>query len=57
MADNTPATASPLQFVESEPDGYCDPVTGVCVWPGAATATPGSETRSPDESASTSPDE
>lgn len=49
MADNTPT--APLQFVESETDGYCDPVTGACAVPGAATATPTSEARSPAESA------
>jgi hypothetical protein len=56
MADDTPATAVPLQFIESEADGYCDPVNGVCAWPGAATAAPASEDRSSHESRSASTD-
>jgi hypothetical protein len=25
--------STPLQFVEAEADGYCDPETGVCILP------------------------
>ena len=50
MADNT----SPLQFVEGEADGYCDPETGLCMVPGAAAASPTTEAESPDETGSTS---
>jgi hypothetical protein len=35
MADNPPA----IQLIDSEPDGYCDPESGVCVLPGAPAAT------------------
>jgi len=38
MADTpriTQPTTAPLQFVERDSPGYCDPATGVCVWPGA----------------------
>jgi len=35
MADTTPIVASPLQFIQGEADGYCDPVTGLCMLPGA----------------------
>jgi hypothetical protein len=38
MADDT-SPAEPLQLVEVEADGYCDPETGVCVLPGAGTPT------------------
>jgi len=31
----TPQTAGPLQLLESEAAGYCDPVTGLCVLPAA----------------------
>jgi hypothetical protein len=48
MADTLP-TAVPLRLIESETDGYCDPVTGVCAVPGAASATPTCEAQSPDE--------
>ena len=35
MADNAPA----IQLINSEPDGYCDPESGVCVLLGAPAAT------------------
>ncbi|MFI6733126.1 hypothetical protein ACIBI9_09360 [Nonomuraea sp. NPDC050451] len=40
MADDAPTPAVPLQLIEGAPDGYCDPVTGVCVVPGAAEPEP-----------------
>ncbi|MBF8185502.1 hypothetical protein ITP53_07060 [Nonomuraea sp. K274] len=40
MVDETPMPALPLQLIESDPDGYCDPVTGVCAVPGAAKPEP-----------------
>ena len=46
MADNPPA----IQLIDSEPDGYCDPESGVCVMPGAPAAT-GSGTRSAEDTA------
>ena len=39
MADNPPA----IQLIDSEPDGYCDPDSGICILPGAPAAT-GSDT-------------
>ena len=30
------STSAPLQILDSVADGYCDPVTGVCMLPGAA---------------------
>jgi hypothetical protein len=50
MADNPPA----IQLIGSEPDGYCDPETGVCVLPGAPAATrsgtrPAEDTATPGE--------
>ncbi|MFJ9587993.1 hypothetical protein [Streptomyces acidicola] len=36
MAETTPETPRPLQIIEGEADGYCDPVTGVCAVPGVA---------------------
>jgi hypothetical protein len=53
MADSTP----PLQFVEGEADGYCDPATGVCLVPGAAVVSPATEAWSPEKASSTSPGE
>jgi len=46
MADNPPA----IQLIDSEPDGYCDPESGVCVLPGAPAAT-GSGTGSAEDTA------
>jgi hypothetical protein len=46
MADNPPA----IQLIDSEPDGYCDPESGVCVLPGAPAAT-GSGTRPAEDTA------
>ena len=36
----TPTTAPKLQLLDTQPDGYCDPVTGVCMLPGATTGEP-----------------
>lgn len=52
MADTPRTTApstEPLRIVESEVAGYCDPATGMCVWPGAPTIAPTSNGQSPDE--------
>jgi hypothetical protein len=40
MDDETVEKGAPaIQLVAQErTEGYCDPVTGVCVWPGAAKA-------------------
>ncbi|GAX58799.1 hypothetical protein [Streptomyces olivochromogenes] len=35
MADPAPGTPEPLQFLDGEADGLCDPSTGVCTVPGA----------------------
>jgi hypothetical protein len=40
MADTTPITAPPLQLIQGQADGYCDPVTGLCVLPGTPTGAP-----------------
>ncbi|MER7804571.1 hypothetical protein ABTX71_29990 [Streptomyces parvulus] len=44
MADGTapqrPQTTVPLVIMDGVADGYCDPGTGVCVLPGAATPSP-----------------
>jgi hypothetical protein len=34
MAEATPTPETPLQLIDSDADGYCDPVTGVCAVPG-----------------------
>jgi hypothetical protein len=49
MAD-TPPTLVPLQLIQSETAGYCDPVTGMCTAPQAASTAPPSEAQPPDES-------
>ncbi|MFI9836260.1 hypothetical protein ACIHFD_04455 [Nonomuraea sp. NPDC051941] len=49
MADGTPTSAVPLQLIEGDADGYCDPVTGVCVLPTGTAAGLTSEKRPPDE--------
>lgn len=56
MAD-PPHTIAPLEIVASETTGYCDPESGMCVWPGAATPTRTSHERPPDESEPDSSDE
>jgi len=40
MADaKVEEAASAIEMVaQDQTEGYCDPVTGVCVWPGAAQA-------------------
>jgi len=48
MADALPA-AMPLRLIAVETDGYCDPVTGVCAAPEAASATPASDAQPSDE--------
>ncbi|MFJ9587951.1 hypothetical protein [Streptomyces acidicola] len=40
MAEMTPESVRPLQIIDDEVDGYCDPVTGVCAVPGAAKPEP-----------------
>ena len=37
MADDTaPAAPTPIELLPDDTLGYCDPVTGVCALPGAA---------------------
>ncbi|MFE2943031.1 hypothetical protein ACFXKG_28830 [Streptomyces sp. NPDC059255] len=43
MAETTPGPVAPLQLIESEADGYCDPVTGVCAVPGTALHEPAAD--------------
>lgn len=31
-------TPTILMLTDDQTEGYCDPVTGMCVWPGAAEA-------------------
>jgi len=47
MADNPPA----IQLIGTDPDGYCDPETGMCILPGAPAATASETTSAEDASA------
>jgi hypothetical protein len=39
MAERTTPEAATIQMVaQDQTEGYCDPITGACVWPGAAQA-------------------
>ncbi|MEU6611905.1 hypothetical protein ABZ922_44070 [Streptomyces shenzhenensis] len=40
MAERAPEPVQPLQILQGEADGYCDPVTGVCAVPGVAPPEP-----------------
>ena len=45
MAETPPST-EPLRMLAIETAGYCDPVTGACVWPGAEPLAPASDEQS-----------
>lgn len=36
MPEEAPTTSRFTTIGDGQADGYCDPVTGACVWPGAA---------------------
>jgi hypothetical protein len=56
MADIAPITAPPLQLIQGQADGYCDPVTGLCTLPGTSAVAPAPEEDPADELRSTGPD-
>jgi hypothetical protein len=53
MADDTaPGAPAPLELLQDDTAGHCDPVTGACVLPGAASNTAEPEQSQPHDQAS-----
>jgi hypothetical protein len=50
--DTAPGTAAPLELLQDDTVGYCDPVTGACELPGAASNAAEPEQPQPQDQAS-----